>query len=168
MNNRPRRTTRRREGQGKAGPIPGAPRSVAAVRPVRRRGVVLLVGIVCLAIASVVFLSLLRVSIAEKHRVDTEAWQLQAAWLAESGLERAVARLADDPGYQGETWSLSAQDLGTQHDAAVRIEVENVPDRPLERTLRVEADYPNEPQRRARYSKQVLIEVQPNASSERR
>ena len=168
MNHRSQQMTSRLEGQGPAGPLPGAPRAVAAARRARRRGVVLLVGIVCLAVASVVFLSLLRLSIAERRRVDTEAWQLQAAWLAESGLERAAARLAVDPGYQGETWSLSADALGTQYDAAVRIQVENVPDRPHRRTLRVEADYPDHPQRRARYSKQIPIELQPNASAERR
>ena len=162
MNHRPQQSTGRLEGQGPAGPLPGASRRVAAVRPVRRRGVVLLVGIVCLAIASVVFLSLLRLSIAERKGVDTEAWQLQAAWLVESGLERAVARLAADPGYQGETWSLSADALGTQHDAAVRIEVENVPDHPQRRLVRVEADYPDHPQQRTRSSKQVMIDVQPN------
>ncbi len=163
MNNRPRQTPRRLAGQGPAGPLPRASRSVAAVRPARRRGVVLLVGIVCLAVASVLFLSLLRLSVAERHRVDTEAWQLQAAWLAESGLERAAARLAADPEYQGETWSLPADVLGTQDDAAVRIQVENVPDDPHRRTVRVEADYPDHPQRRARYSKQVVFHVQPNA-----
>ena len=164
MRNRPPRTTGRHRGQGPAGP-PGGPRLASAVRPVRRRGVVLLVSIVCLAIAAVVFLSLVRVSITEKHRVDTEAWQLQAAWLAESGLERAVARLRADPAYQGETWSLSARDLGTQHGAAVRIQVENVPDHPQTRAVRVEADYPDQPQRRGRYSKQVLIEEQPKGDN---
>ena len=65
-----------------------------------RRGAVLLVALVAIAVASVVFTSLLRLSVAERRRVQTEAWQVQAAWLAESGLERAAARLDADAAYQ--------------------------------------------------------------------
>lgn len=128
-------------------------------RPVRRRGAVLLVAVVCIAVASVIFLSLLRLSVAERTRVETEAWQVQAAWLAESALERAAARLADDPDYQGETWNLSADDLGTRYGAAVTIQAETIPERKQRRLIRVEADYPDRSQRRARRSKQLVVEV---------
>ena len=46
--------------------------------------------------------------------------RLQAEWLAESGAQRAVARLARDHDYTGETWSLTARDLGLSRPTAER------------------------------------------------
>jgi type II secretory pathway component PulK len=167
MNRSSYQSTSRLQEPGPSAQAAGARRVVARRRPIRR-GVVLLVGIVCLAVAGALFLSLLRLSIAERHRVDTEGWHLQAAWIAESGIERAAARLQRDADYEGETWRMPAEVLGTEHGAAVRIEVERVADQPQQRTVRVEADYPDPSQRRARYSKHVRIELRPSASSERR
>jgi len=117
------------------------------------------VAIVCIAVASVIFLSVLRLSVAQRTRAEAQAWQIQAAWLAESALERAAARLADDPDYEGETWSLSADDLGTRHGAVVTIQAETIPEQKQRRRIRVEADYPDHPQHRARRSKQIVVEV---------
>jgi len=142
-----------------AGDRLGATPAAVDARPVRHRGAVLLVAVVLIAVASVIFLSLLRLSVAQRGRVESEAWQLQAAWLAESALERAAARLADEPDYQGETWTLSAEDLGTRHGAAVTIQTETMAEQRQRRLIRVEADYPDRPQRRARCSKQVVVEV---------
>ncbi|HUT93389.1 MAG TPA: hypothetical protein VMY37_28255 [Thermoguttaceae bacterium] len=153
------RSRRGPERRQQAGNRLGATPAAAAARPVRRRGAVLLVAIVCIAVASVIFLSILRLSVAERTRVEVEAWQVQAAWLAESALERAAARLADDPDYEGETWSLSAEDLGTRDGAAVTIRAETIPEQKQRRLIRVEADYPDHPQHRARHSKQIVVEV---------
>lgn len=126
-----------------------------------RRGAVLLVALVAIAVTSVVFASLLRLSVAERRRVQTEAWQMQAAWLAESGLERAAARLGADAAYQGETWRLSADQLGAAYEAAVKIQVEAIPDEPERRRVRVEADYPDHPHQRARRTRAVVVQVEP-------
>jgi len=126
-----------------------------------RRGAVLLVALVAIAVASVVFASLLRLSVAERRRVETEAWEVQAAWLAESGLERVAARLDADAAYQGETWRLSADQLGAAYEAAVKIRVEAIPDAPERRRVRVEADYPDHPHQRARHTKEVVMQVEP-------
>ena len=127
----------------------------------RRRGAVLLVALVAIAIASVIFLSLLRLSVADRRRVETELWAGQAMWLAESGLERAAARLAADAAYEGETWHLPADLLGTLYEGVVKIQVETIPDKPQRRLVHVEADYPDHPQQRARHSKQVVMQMQP-------
>ena len=131
--------------------------------PRARRGIVLFIAVVCMAIAMVIFLSLLRLSVAERRRVETEAWQLQAAWLAESGIERAAARLAADAAYEGETWNLSGDVLGGRHDAVVRIQVERVPEHEDRRLVHVEADYPDDPVQRARRTKQVMVQARPGA-----
>ena len=109
--------------------------------------------------ASVIFVALLQLSVAQRRRVEAEAWQVQAAWLAESAVERAVARLAADADYQGETWRLSADDLGTRQGAVVQIDVETIPEHEQRRRIRAQADYPDHPQHRARHSKQIVAEL---------
>ena len=82
--------------------------------------------------------------------------RLQAEWLAESGVQRALARLAGDRDYPGETWSLTAA-IWAERTAAgerlhharaesaaavVTIAVERVPATRKRRRVRVQADYP--------------------------
>jgi type II secretory pathway pseudopilin PulG len=123
--------------------------------------VVLLVTIVCIAMASLVLLSVLRLSVARQRGAEAEAWRVQAGWLAESALERAAARLAADPDYQGETWDLPTDRLGASHAAVVRIEVEEVPGQERRRAIRVRADYPKHPQHRAHRTKRITIDLEP-------
>jgi hypothetical protein len=127
----------------------------------RRRGAVLLVAMVCFGVAAVAFTSLVRLAAAEQGALEAETWRLQAAWLAESGLERAAARLDADPGYQGETWRIPAESLGARDAAVVKIEVEALPERPQQRLARVRAVYPDHPHRRAQESKQMVIALPP-------
>jgi len=120
---------------------------------------VLLVALVVVAVASMVFLSVLKSANAQRQRLQTELWRVQAAWLAESGLERAAARLATQPDYPGESWSVPAEQLGGPLAAAVRIRVEAAPAKAKDRVVRVEADYPDHPQDRVRESRQTVIRV---------
>ena len=125
----------------------------------RRRGMILVVVLVCLAIAGMLMASLSRLAVA-RHDVSRAAqWQLQATWLAESGMQRALAQLAADPQYKGETWEPSADEGGVfdESGAMVVIEVENVPEGPGQRTIRVLADYPNHPQHRCRQIKEAVV-----------
>jgi len=128
-------------------------------KPAGRRGAALVVALVCLAVASAVFMSLLKVAVAQRGALESHAWQVQAAWLAESALERAAARLAADADYPGENWKLPAEAFGGHHGAAVTIEVLGVSKRPDCRLVRVRADYPDHPQHRSRESKQVLVQL---------
>ncbi|MEE8451062.1 MAG: hypothetical protein V3R99_04075 [Thermoguttaceae bacterium] len=111
----------------------------------------------CVAVASIVFMSIVKVVSVERRSIQKETWRLQATWLAESGLQRAAARLAADADYAGETWNLTAEQLGLDDAAVVEIEVDVLPDTPNRRTVRVRADYPNHPQHRCRYTKSVAI-----------
>ncbi len=130
------------------------------VKPARQ-GAAVIVAIVCLAVASVVFLALLRTIIAQRETVQTEAWRVQAAWLAESGLERAVARLAKDRRYSGETWTIPAELLDTRNGAVVTIEIQPVPEDSNARLVRVQADFPNHPEHRARQTKEATVPLRP-------
>jgi len=136
----------------------------AAIAPVRskracRRGAALVVVFVCLAVLSILFTSLLRLAVAQRGALEGHAWQVQAAWLAESALERAAWRLAADADYPGENWRLPAEAIGGRHAAAVTIEVLDVAERPDCRLVRVRADYPDHPQHRSRERKQVLVQL---------
>ena len=84
---------------------------------------------------------------------------MQAAWLAESALQRAAGRLAIDDTYTGETWTIPAEELTGTDGGLVVIEVAAVPNDPSRREVRVRADYPNHPQHRARQSRQTIVQL---------
>jgi hypothetical protein len=94
--------------------------------------------------------------------------RLQAEWLAGSALDRAAARLADEPSYAGETWTIPADQLDGHHAASVLIEVRPVPGQPDRRTIRARADYPAVESRRARQSRETTIVIPEPTSPERK
>ena len=117
--------------------------------------------LVCMMVALVILTSLVTLAAAGRRMTDRQAWQVQATWLAESGLERAAWRLAADADYTGETWTLSAGQMAAADAAVVRIEVETIPEQPNRRLVRVRADYPDHPQHRARQTKQAVVQLAP-------
>ncbi|HID78764.1 MAG TPA: type II secretion system protein [Planctomycetaceae bacterium] len=135
---------------------------------VARRGVVLLAALVCVGIAGAVLVSTLRSAISQRRSLQARFCRVQAAWLAESALERAAWQLAADPDYRGEVWKVPAQSLGGNLPATVTIQVEPVPDSPDARMVRVRADCPDDPVHRARFSKQLTISVRPSDQGDKR
>jgi Tfp pilus assembly protein PilX len=124
----------------------------------RRRGALLVVVLVCLAVATAISVVVVR-QIATEHRaVQMNHRSLQASWLAEGGIERAVARLVADPKYAGETWTIPANELAADDSAVVRIQVETIAGQPERRSVRVEADYADAPERRCRQVKQIVVD----------
>ncbi len=123
------------------------------------RGAVLVVVIVCLAIVTAVFVSIVKMAAAERRATRTGQWRMQATWLAESALERAASRLADDDAYAGETWTVTAKELDSAEPGSVEIEIRAIPGRPDRRLVRVRADYPDHSEHRARQSKQVTVQI---------
>ena len=122
-----------------------------------RRGAVLVVVLVCLAVAAAMFVVLVKLAATGRQSMQTQCWRMQAQWLAESGLERAAARLAGAK-YTNETWTLAAEELGGDA-GVVRIRTEAVADQPNRRLVSVEADYPDDPQHRVRCNKQIVVDV---------
>ena len=114
--------------------------------------------LVCLAVATAISLVVVRQIAAERHAAQMNQRSLQAWWLAEAGVERAAARLAADPKYAGETWTIPAKELAAGESAAVRIEVETIAGRPERRSVRVEADYADAPDFRCRQAKQIIVD----------
>jgi len=125
----------------------------------KRRGVILILVLACLAIASVLLITGIKLALSLHRAQRTFGWSEQAQWLAESGMERAAAQLAADADYSGETWKISGKDLGGDDAGTVKIEIKPVPEHDNRRQVKVEADFPDDPLYRVRYSKELTLEV---------
>ena len=130
-----------------------------------RRGIAVIFALVCLIIVSVLMGVVIRIAILQRQAAQDEGRRVQAAWLVESALDRAAARLAADPDYPGETWQIAAAALGGRRGAVVLIEVVASDENPQQRLVRVRADYPDDPVIRLRKSKQLVMKVAPNKPS---
>ena len=130
------------------------------------RGAALIVVLIGMAVATTIFLSVLKLIAVQRQSVELQTRQIQASWLAESAVQRAAARLSAEASYRGETWNISAQDMGGRDDATITICVDAVSGRPDRRTIHVEADCPTDPRQRARQGRDVLIRIpSPQTSS---
>jgi type II secretory pathway component PulK len=131
----------------------------------KRSGVVLVAALVLLVLAALICGVLMKVGLTESRQVRHDAQQLQAGWLAESAVERAAAKLAETPDYAGETWELSADAIGGEWPATVRITVMNAEDETNHRTVRIQADYPPDERWRVRFSKEVVVGIKTQANT---
>jgi Tfp pilus assembly protein PilX len=73
-----------------------------------------------------------------KHARRLE-YQQQAAWLAESGVQHASNRLANEADYEGETWRIDSDDSGLDAVAVVLIHVEQIDESDGGRLVTIEA-----------------------------
>ena len=126
----------------------------------RRRGLVSVAVLIALFVIGLVCAGLLKVALGRRAEVGREERRAQAAWLAGSGVDRAVVRLGASVDYTGETWEIPADDLGGRGAATVAIEVEKVADRPDRRKVSVRADYPSGSSLRVRQSREIIVVVQ--------
>jgi Tfp pilus assembly protein PilX len=140
------------------------------------RGMTVVAVLVCLIIVTLISGAVLKVSVAQRELARSQERRLQAEWLAESGAQRAMASLARDRDYRGETWSLSTRDLGRDERAPtgalaahaekaaaqVTIAVERVPASTNRRRVHIQADYPLDGQGRSRHTKEIMINLEPS------
>ena len=124
-----------------------------------RRGALALIAMIALLLVSVIGASLLQSAVAMRRQTEREQWRLQAAWLAESALDRAAAKLRASPEYSGETWTLTAEDLGGLDGAVVTIKVNAAADRLERRIVSVVAHYPPDADQRAQAEKESSIDL---------
>jgi Tfp pilus assembly protein PilX len=149
---------------------------VARARKKPPRGLTVVAMLVCLIIVTMISAVVLKVGFAHRELARAQERRLQAEWLAESGAQRAVARLSFDRDYAGETWSLSASDLGQPEHvppagapatanspaAVVAIAVARVAADADRRRIHVQADYPRDAPRRSRHTKEITIDLEPS------
>jgi hypothetical protein len=122
-------------------------------------------ALVCLLVMTLIGASLLRTIQTQRALLRSEEQRLQADWLADSGLERACARLANDPAYGGETWTLSGEQLGGKEAGTVTISVGAPAEKEgvSQRLVSVQSDFPSDPPRRVRARRQAVVEIVPRA-----
>ncbi|MCE9546154.1 MAG: hypothetical protein K8T25_11620 [Planctomycetia bacterium] len=124
----------------------------------RRRGVALVIVLLLLAVISMILATVLTLSALDRRAAARHWPTAEAYWLAESGLERAAARLARDPTYRGETWQPTAAELGAPDNEAT-VEIHVAPQGAAGRyTVHIQADCPRDAARRARIEKNVTID----------
>lgn len=123
-----------------------------------RRGIALVPAMVCLLLVGLLLTASLRMARTQRGAASEAEKRVQAEWLAESGMSRAVARLAADRKYAGETWKVPGKALGNESGATVEIGIEPVPEKSAERRIRVQASYPaGEASGRARQSRTLTV-----------
>ncbi len=104
----------------------------------RRPGLVSLWAVLVLGIIGSLCAVVTMQGLAQRRLVEHRQEQLQAEWLANSGLELAAERLRADPaGYQGET-------VAPIPRSRVQITVEALKDRPDTYRVSSEARYPTD------------------------
>jgi hypothetical protein len=139
----------------------------------RSRGLTVVAILTCLIVVTLMSAAILRVALSHRNVVRAQERRLQAEWLAESGIGRAIARLGLDRDYAGEVWAISPADLGQdepppasgtaaksdQSAAVVTIAIERIPGGSARRRIRVQADYPSDALKRSRQTKEVTIDL---------
>src|SRR5262245_15464153 len=122
-----------------------------------RRGAFTVVVLVSLLVAGMLMASMLRVALLQDRQLGYEQFRLQASWLVESGLERAVSRSAAEPDYRGETWRLEPDQLGGAAAATVVVRVEKDETNSRRHTIFIEAVYPEEGPHQARLTRETTV-----------
>jgi Tfp pilus assembly protein PilX len=125
----------------------------------RRRGMVLIIFLVCLAVAAAMIAATARIALTAHRATQTVSSSAQARLLAESGGERAAAKLAADAAYSGETWTVPAAELGGQDAGVVRIQVKPAAGEEKRRTIAIQADFPDDPVNYARQEKEIIVDL---------
>ena len=126
----------------------------------RRSGFVAVIALIGLLLTGMIGTSLVRLAITRHRQLQGQTLHVQAEWLAESGLERAAARLAADAGYSGETWDLTADSLGGRHAGRVVITIQRGDNDEGRVQVTAVADYPLDAAERARSRRAVRLEPQ--------
>lgn len=132
--------------------------------PHDRRGLTTVAVLICFVVLGLMITALVKLGVAYRDQIRTAERRLQAEWLAEAGVDRALAKLSHSADYEGETWEIPIDELGLPAvkgaekgpAAVVKIEVERSEDQDGGWIVRVKADYPPDPPRRVRVSREVV------------
>jgi len=102
----------------------------------------MVIVMICLLVSSLIVGALLKLALMQSRQLVQERCRVQAEWLADSGLERAASRLAADPNYGGEIWSIEPDSIGGQEAGLITIKVEKDRVQTQNRSVTIEAVYP--------------------------
>jgi hypothetical protein len=113
----------------------------------------------CLLVGSLVGFALIETSVLGHRQSRVLAQRQQCFWLAEAGVQRAVARLRKSPKYDGEKWVVPADVLEASHPGLVTVLVTKPSKPDTEATIRVEARFPDDPVRGTVYQRELSIKL---------
>ncbi|MCY2986556.1 MAG: hypothetical protein NTY19_01610 [Planctomycetota bacterium] len=122
-----------------------------------RSGAILAMVLVCLLVASMLGIALVERVVMHHRQMTVVAQRQQCFWLAESGAQRALRRLAKSPDYPGETWVVPAQILGGTQSGAVTIQVTKATAPRAGQRIVVEARFPDDPLHRTVCQRELLV-----------
>ncbi|MDB5386509.1 MAG: hypothetical protein JWM11_2155 [Planctomycetaceae bacterium] len=125
----------------------------------RRRGVAGMWGIVCLILATAIAATLGRLTLTGNRLVIQEQRRSQCDWLVQAGGSLASSRLQADPKYIGETWKITAEQLGGSDSGEVVIEVAAADPAVADsvRQIRINARFPKESPREVKLTKTLRL-----------
>jgi type II secretory pathway component PulK len=123
----------------------------------RRAGFALIGVMIVLVVASMLVVSWCKSIAAQREQLRIAEDRLAAEWLAEGAIDRAAAKLRDNKDYTGETWAISADELGGQDGAAIEIRIAPVDGHADRGAIEVEAEYPRNSLHSARVSKRMTV-----------
>jgi hypothetical protein len=106
--------------------------------------------LVALAVIAIVEGVLVQGSLSRRRQCQAEERRIQAEWLADAALQRALAQLAKNSTYPGESWVIPPEQLNGRDEAKIRIDVEPAGEQRSEERIRISVDYPREGLIRAR------------------
>lgn len=119
---------------------PGGPQSMPLHS--RRRGTILIYGLVCLALLGAGTLAATQLTLAAARFRQADESAAQADWLADAGLTLAVSKLREAADYTGEVWEPQAADTGLERPARVTIRIDPPTEAEGRTMIRVESRYP--------------------------
>ncbi len=111
-------------------------------------GSILVIVLVCLLVTSMLGTGLIRTVFVHHRQLRILDGRQQAFWLAEAGVQRAARQLSQTAQYNGETWKVPAEVLGSSRTAEVTIGLATPDGEPEVRVIRVQVvldDGRNEP-----------------------
>jgi len=136
----------------------------SANRSARRHGITVALTLVCLLVVVTLGATLVRSLVDHRRQSLRDQHRIQAFWLAESAVERATSQLASSPDYQGETWQVDRDSLGTRWSGSVLIRVEKADTDETLRKIVIESRYPEDVERRV--SERIEVIIKSTASGE--
>lgn len=122
-------------------------------------GMVVLIVLIVLGLACLLLVAVVRDATIEHRRVREYEHERQVESLAAAGVERGRARLARDPNFVGETWSINAAELPGGSPGTVAIDVSPVAGLPQRRRIRARGVIAAAGSGSIQHSQEVIIEM---------
>ncbi len=129
----------------------------------RRTGIVLVAVLVALLVVMLISVAVVRGLVFQHRLARIEQQRVQAFWLAESAIERARTQLESAADYDGETWRVSLDKDGLATEGVTQIRVALVEGVPNQRSIHIEARWPNDPIDGVLEERTMTVSVSPSA-----